>query len=418
MKIGRQQRNPSGRSQRSWRTNDKNDTWSFQLDHQARSHDSQFMEKRWWSRWSLHKRRSDETTKIIDQSVPFQCFTNWFSTMLYNRLTPNSTATNSLSRQDQRGNSRRQIILWRTDLLHQKAEHGKLTCGWWRLSSRRRSIRYSMMQCGDLSDTFLSVNNTSVFWKSCTLINVPPYWRTGTKQGDLLSSLLFNSVLQSAMEKDIETWNEKGLGIKLGGEKRDCISNLRFADDVLMMANSLMQLKKDDYGRQKRYRSAWAWHSARQNEHLTNQKSKQIERNRDRRDACRNASSRRKSQIYVADDHTHESSSYRGAAQKPPCLIRARQTFTGIDIQVLLCSDTGYTLLSHRQQCTVAGQHGLQQRNTQQMIRTTQRRMLRLTIQTKIKDKKTNQKDWGRKDLQDEEMSEDTQEEDSTNDEY
>ena len=47
----------------------------------------------------------------------------------------------------------------------------------------------------------------------CMLINVPPYWRTGTQQGDPLSSLLFNSVLQSAMEKDIETWNEKGLGI-------------------------------------------------------------------------------------------------------------------------------------------------------------------------------------------------------------
>ena len=46
------------------------------------------------------------------------------------------------------------------------------------------------------------------------------------------------------MEKDIETWNEWGLGIKLGDEKRDCISNLRFADDVLMMANSLKQLKR------------------------------------------------------------------------------------------------------------------------------------------------------------------------------
>ena len=66
----------------------------------------------------------------------------------------------------------------------------------------------------------------------------------GTKQGGPLSSLLFNSVLQSSAEKDIETWKEKGLTIKLSGEKRDCISNLRFADDVLMMAASLKQLKK------------------------------------------------------------------------------------------------------------------------------------------------------------------------------
>ena len=48
------------------------------------------------------------------------------------------------------------------------------------------------------------------------------------------------------MEKDIETWSEKGFGIKLRGddEKSDCISNLRFADDVLMMANSSKQLKR------------------------------------------------------------------------------------------------------------------------------------------------------------------------------
>ena len=42
----------------------------------------------------------------------------------------------------------------------------------------------------------------------------------GTKQGDLLSSLLFNSVLQSAMEKDIGIWKDEGLGIKLSDEKK------------------------------------------------------------------------------------------------------------------------------------------------------------------------------------------------------
>ena len=41
----------------------------------------------------------------------------------------------------------------------------------------------------------------------------------GTKQGDLLSGLFFNSVLQSAMERDMETWTEKGLAIKLSNEK-------------------------------------------------------------------------------------------------------------------------------------------------------------------------------------------------------
>ena len=42
----------------------------------------------------------------------------------------------------------------------------------------------------------------------------------GTKQGDSLSSLFFNLVLQSKIEKDIEIWNEKGLGMRLSDEKK------------------------------------------------------------------------------------------------------------------------------------------------------------------------------------------------------
>ena len=66
----------------------------------------------------------------------------------------------------------------------------------------------------------------------------------GTKQADPLSSLLFHSVLRSAVEKEIETWKDNGLGIKPSDEKRDCIPNLRFPDHMLMMASSLEQLKK------------------------------------------------------------------------------------------------------------------------------------------------------------------------------
>ena len=39
------------------------------------------------------------------------------------------------------------------------------------------------------------------------------------KQGDPLSSLLFNSVLQSAMEKDIKVGKEKSLGHQI--ERRE-----------------------------------------------------------------------------------------------------------------------------------------------------------------------------------------------------
>ena len=59
--------------------------------------------------------------------------------------------------------------------------------------------------------------------------------KRGTKQGDPLSSLLFNTVLQAAPEDDLARWREKGMGISLGDLQADCLLNLRFADDVLFI---------------------------------------------------------------------------------------------------------------------------------------------------------------------------------------
>ena len=74
-----------------------------------------------------------------------------------------------------------------------------------------------MKQSGELSETIRSVSNTFVFLKklyadqrATVLTDVESdEFRIvrGTKQGDPLSNLLCNSVLQPAMEKDIETWN-------------------------------------------------------------------------------------------------------------------------------------------------------------------------------------------------------------------
>ena len=92
--------------------------------------------------------------------------------------------------------------------------------------------------------------------------------------------LLFNSALQSAMEKDIGTSNEKGLGIKLSDDKVDNTSNLRFAGDVLMMATSWKQLKKmmADFEKiQKRKGSK----STRINENSHHSEIEQVERTRD-----------------------------------------------------------------------------------------------------------------------------------------
>ena len=61
--------------------------------------------------------------------------------------------------------------------------------------------------------------------------------RKGSKQGDPMSSLPFNMVLQYCQKK-------KGLGIYLSDQERDCLTNLRFADDVMLFATSKEQIRK------------------------------------------------------------------------------------------------------------------------------------------------------------------------------
>ena len=69
--------------------------------------------------------------------------------------------------------------------------------------------------------------------------------RKGTKQGDPLSSLLFNTVLQHSLKDEIQRWQKKkGMGIYLSDHDHDCLTNLRFADDVLLFATSKEQIRK------------------------------------------------------------------------------------------------------------------------------------------------------------------------------
>ena len=63
-------------------------------------------------------------------------------------------------------------------------------------------------------------------------------------QSDPLSSMLFDSVLQFAMEDDLKTWREEWMVIKVGVAQSHCISHWRFADEVLLLFSSLNQLKK------------------------------------------------------------------------------------------------------------------------------------------------------------------------------
>ena len=70
----------------------------------------------------------------------------------------------------------------------------------------------------------------------------------GSKQGDPMSSLLFNTVLQYSLKDEIQRWQKKkGMGIYLSDQERDCLTNLRFADDVMLFATSKEQMRNMVY---------------------------------------------------------------------------------------------------------------------------------------------------------------------------
>ena len=69
--------------------------------------------------------------------------------------------------------------------------------------------------------------------------------KKGTKKGDPLSSRLFNTVLQYSLKDEIQRWQKKkGMGFYLSDHDHDCLTNLRFADDVMLFATSKEQIRE------------------------------------------------------------------------------------------------------------------------------------------------------------------------------
>ena len=66
----------------------------------------------------------------------------------------------------------------------------------------------------------------------------------GTKQGDPISPILFNSVVEGFMRRLKERWAAKRWGIQLGHSNQSILTNLRFADDVLIFGRSISQVTK------------------------------------------------------------------------------------------------------------------------------------------------------------------------------
>ena len=68
--------------------------------------------------------------------------------------------------------------------------------------------------------------------------------KRGTKQGDPISPILFNAVLEAVMRKLKQQWVAKAHGVRVGiGQPRN-LQNLRFAHDILLVGKSLPQVHK------------------------------------------------------------------------------------------------------------------------------------------------------------------------------
>ena len=65
----------------------------------------------------------------------------------------------------------------------------------------------------------------------------------GVRQGDPMSPLLFNAALEQIVAKCKKGWSDRrfGINIKEGSER---LTNLRFADDLLLVATSLADLSE------------------------------------------------------------------------------------------------------------------------------------------------------------------------------
>jgi hypothetical protein len=66
----------------------------------------------------------------------------------------------------------------------------------------------------------------------------------GTKQGDPISPILFNAVLEKALREVKKKWAARRAGIQVGYGKEGFLTNLRFADDILLIGRSLAGVRR------------------------------------------------------------------------------------------------------------------------------------------------------------------------------
>ena len=147
--------------------------------------------------------------------------------------------------------------------------------------------------------------------------------KKGTKQGDPLSSLLFNTVLQYSLENNLTKWQENKKGIRLSDKTEDCLTNLRFADDVLLISTSLGKLRDMLCDFKASTEASGSGDSPRQDEDT--QQSRQRKRKGDL--------SRQHQEVSWTKNHVRRSGNRGCQKQTEGCVGSVPQVSTGADLK-------------------------------------------------------------------------------------
>ena len=177
-----------------------------------------------------------------------------FARLLYNRLEPHLDAHQSHDQAGFRHNYSTDDHLFTTTILHERSQE-------WQLPLWVSAI--------DFKKAFDTIDHNQL-WQALRNQQLPPQYihllqslysdqtatvktdqlsrqfhiQRGVKQGDPLSSLLFNALLEDIFKTLKQRWTSRRHGIRLGHTDVTLLTNLRFADDVLLFATTAPQLTK------------------------------------------------------------------------------------------------------------------------------------------------------------------------------
>ena len=175
-----------------------------------------------------------------------------FARLLYNRLEPHLDRYQTADQAGFRHDYSTDDHLFTTTILHERSQEWKLPLWvsavdfkkafdtidhyhlWQALRNQQVPVPYIRMLQSLYSQQTATVKTDRLSKE----FNI----ERGVKQGDPLSSLLFNALLEDVFKTLKQRWSLKKYGICLGHTTSTHLTNLRFADDVLLFATTLPQL--------------------------------------------------------------------------------------------------------------------------------------------------------------------------------